>query len=157
MEVQQPVQLSPCWSCVVAWLPWQFSLLELLAGMEGVCGLSCLAPYLSEVPVTPFWCALGQLRCCSTHWCSSALLFLARAGGHCPALHLSHTVLELPQLCWSGTAGSLLTFRSRGCCGLASTAGHPWLCSALENPCQPLVLLLSCCSRSRTAVLCLQR
>lgn len=26
--------------------------------MEGVHGLSCLAPYLSEVPVPPFWCAL---------------------------------------------------------------------------------------------------
>lgn len=44
----------------VAWLTVQFSLLEQFTGMEGDCGLSCLGPYPSEEPVTPFWCPLVQ-------------------------------------------------------------------------------------------------
>lgn len=79
--------------------------------------MRCLLP-LSGVSWSSF-------HCWSTHWCGSALLSQARAGGHCPALHLSHVVLELPQLCWSGTAGAVLTFGSRGGCGLAPAPGHP--------------------------------
>lgn len=148
MEAQQPVLLSRAWSRgnlsgslahTAVFIP------VAVCSLEGVNGLICLGPYLSEVPVTPFWCPLVQLLLLGTHWCS-ALLSWAKAGGHVRSC-------VSPTRCWSCLSSA---FFSRDCCGLAPAPRHPWLCSPLENLCQPSVCLLSC-SRNRMAVLCLLR
>lgn len=112
MEAQQPVLLSRAWSRgnlsgslahTAVFIP------VAVCSLEGVYGLICLGPYLSEVPVTPFWCPLVQLLLLG-HTLVFCFAVLGKGRGSCPVLCLSHTVLELPQLClfqqrllWTGS------------------------------------------------------
>lgn len=93
----------------VAWLTWQFSLLELFAGMEGVHGLS-LGPYLSEVSVNPFLVSPGPASIAGAH---TGVVLLCCPGKGRGSLS---SPASLPH--GAGAPSALLEWDSRGCADL---------------------------------------